>query len=197
MKTTIIDYKKIVDVDTFQPKVQVTLEWLVEHLQDAQGGHTEEEQYAIIGRSISEAIKSFEPVPMVWNNYYTREELKDALKDAGIVVYDDMPAPTCFPTKNGVSDETIAIAAKTMKIDDTTLGEVVEKLKKTGNNFSLYKLMLPRYHKEKKIYIWCTEEEYDIIPQDDISFSGLRGGLITNHETGEPQLFGKIRFASW
>ena len=197
MKTTLIDYKKFVDVNTFQPKVRVTIEWLLEHLQDSEIGHTKEEQYAIIGKSIADAIESFEPVPMVWNNYYTGEKLKDALKDAGIVVYDDMPAPTCFPTKNGVSDETTAIMAKTMKIDDITLDEVVEKVKKAGNSFSLYKLMLPRYHKEKKIYIWCTEAEYDMIPQDDISFSGLRGGLITNPETGELQLFGKIRFASW
>ena len=197
MKTKVIDYKKIVDVNTFQPKVRVTLEWLLEDLQDAKIGRTGEEQCSIIGKSISDAIEAFEPVQMVWKNYYSGEELKAALKDAGIDVYDDMPAPTWFATTNGVSDETIVIAAKTMKIDDITLDEVVEKLSKIGNNFSLYKLMLPRYHKEKKIYIWCTEAEYDMIPQDDISFSGLRGGLITNPETGEPQLFGKIRFASW
>lgn len=38
MKTKVIDYKKIVDVNTFQPKVRVTLEWLLEDLQDAKIG---------------------------------------------------------------------------------------------------------------------------------------------------------------
>ena len=89
MKTKVIDYKKIVDVNTFQPKVRVTLEWLLEDLQDAKIGRTGEEQCSIIGKSISDAIEAFEPFPKVYGKgEWVAETLEDAKQMAKIFAGD-------------------------------------------------------------------------------------------------------------
>ena len=113
----------------------------------------------------------------------------------GIKVWDNMTEPVTFPHFNGVIYDMLdPIIAHTIKIDNgSSLSDIVETIKSSGKNFSLYKLLIPHYHKKSKNYICVSDEEYDAM--QDLSNNTI--GNFYNQQIHDYDLFGKIRFSSW
>jgi len=196
MKINIIKAGMRIDPYTFQPAFHAEFEWPLELVQKLDGpSKGTDEYYIIIGKSIMDAIDSYEAPILTWKIPFTEKELKDELELNGIKVWDNMTEPVTFPHFNGVIYDMLdPIIAHTIKIDNgSSLSDIVETIKSSGKNFSLYKLLIPHYHKKSKNYICVSDEEYDAM--QDLSNNTI--GNFYNQQIHDYDLFGKIRFSSW
>ena len=191
----VLDCRKYIDPYTFEPKLRVEVEVKLELLKDLNLEEGSDEYYKYIGKSLETAIRLYEPEILVWENVFTEEELKNALRDLGVKVYDNLENPISFPKYEGVYIsfpkyegvyEYSAFTAKTARIYDVPVKEVAKQLAKAGNCFALYDLLIPKYNK--------TTKEYEYNSKLTEQFSSP---LVYNSTTNKTELLSKIRFASW
>lgn len=211
MKFTTQKYHRRTDSNTFQSFRRAEIEWSDEDsyllslfLQRQNLTETSVEFYSIIGKALMDSINAYVAPILTWENPFTIEELKAELIKNGVSVFDDFLAPSGFPMINGIIVEDVSHSAMTRKLDQKqTIEEVALEISNSAKNFAIYKLSIPHYHEASKSYIIITDEQFDILSEDEKNgtsvypFMEIYASSYINTCSNEPELLGKIKFASW